>query len=230
MSNELLWILFLLLDLSFTVVVFKVFGKGGLLALIAADIILCNIQVTKIVQLFGLSMTLGNILYGSIFLATDILSELYGPKEARKGVLVGFFFLFFMTGVMQVALLFKPDPSDFINEHLKAIFGLMPRIALASVVAYLISQYHDVWAFQFWKKLTQGKFLWLRNNLSTMVSQAIDTLVFCGIAFFGLFPAKVFLEIVITTYIMKWIVAAVDTPFLYLVKKLAQGREEIAEA
>jgi len=217
-SNELLWIIFMILDLSVAVTLFRFLGKNALFALIVANIILCNIQVTKIVTLFGLTATLGNILYGSIFFATDVLSEVYGKKEANKGVLLGFIALILMTVYMQIAIRFSPAPSDFVSEHLDAIFSFMPRIALGSIVAYLVSQYHDVWSFHFWKNKTKGKHLWIRNNFSTIASQAIDSLIFCIIAFLGVFDTKTWFELLFTTYIFKVIVAVFDTPFIYLGK------------
>jgi len=217
--NELLWIIFLLIDLSFTVLLFRFFGKKGLYAIISANIILCNIQVTKLVNLFGMTVTLGNILYGSIFLATDLLSEFYGKKEAQKAVNMGFIYVIFMTFVLQFSILFNPAPDDMVQDAMKTIFGFIPRIALGSIIAYLISQTHDVWAFHFWKTKTKDRKLWIRNNASTMVSQAIDSLFFCFIAFWGIYPKTVFLQILITTYVMKLVVAVMDTPFIYLAKK-----------
>jgi len=98
----------------------------------------------------------------------------------------------------------------------------MPRIAFASLVAYVASQNHDVWAYHFWKRKTNGRFLWLRNNASTMVSQLIDSVVFCVIAFWGAFPFAVFLQILATTYLFKWLVALFDTPFIYLGRRIAR--------
>jgi len=161
-------------------------------------------------------VTLGNVLYGSIFLATDLLSELYGKAEAKKGVWLGFYAMIFFLIMMQISLLFTPDPSDFSQPHLKALFTPMFRIVAGSLVAYLISQFHDVWAFLFWKKVTNGKHLWIRNNLSTLTSQLIDSVLFCSIAFLGIWPMNVWFQVLITTYIMKLFVAIIDTPFLYL--------------
>jgi len=213
--NEVLWIIFVIFDLTIAVLIYKKFGRLGLYGLIVMDIILCNIQVIKQINMFGLSATLGNLLYASIFFATDLLNEVYGRKEAQRAVVFGFIFLVLSMIVMQIALMFKPNESDFIQPALVRIFSFFPRIVIASLIAYLISQFHDVWAFNFWKKLTNKKYLWLRNNLSTMVSQLIDSLIFCVIAFWGKFPTNVFIEIVLTTYIFKWIIAAADTPFLY---------------
>ena len=218
--NETLWILFALVDLCMVLVVYRLFGRVGLFGLMVFNLLLCNIQVLKTVELFGLTTTLGNVLYASVFLATDLLSEFYGKKEARKGVLLGFVALVMMVAYMQVALLFTPAADDFAQPHLQALFGFMPRIALASMVAYLVSQMHDVWAFHAIRARTGGRMLWLRNNASTMVSQFLDSAIFCVIAFWGLFPVNVFWEILASTYIIKVAVAALDTPFIYLARRL----------
>ena len=195
--NEILWIIFALVDLCMVLVVYRMFGRVGLFGLMVFNLLLCNIQVLKTVELFGLTTTLGNVLYASVFLATDLLSEFYGKKEARKGVLLGFVALVMMVAYMQIALYFKPAPDDFAQPHLAALFGFLPRIALASMVAYLISQIHDVWAFHAIKERTGNKLLWLRNNASTMVSQLLDSVIFCVIAFWGMFPIEVFWEIML---------------------------------
>lgn len=218
--NETLWILFALVDLCMVLAVYRFFGRVGLFGLMVFNLLLCNIQVLKTVELFGLTTTLGNVLYASVFLATDLLSEFYGKKEAQKGVLLGFVTLLMMVGYMQIALLFQPAADDFAQPHLQALFGFMPRIALASMFAYLVSQMHDVWAFHAIKQRTGGKMLWLRNNASTMISQFLDSAIFCTIAFWGVFPLNIFMEIMLSTYIIKVAVAALDTPFIYLAKRL----------
>lgn len=219
-NNELLWLGFLLIDFMAALIVFRLFGKFGIYALIVMNIIVCNLQVIKIINLFGVTTTLGNILYASIFFSTDLLGEMYGKKEAQRGVWLGFVMLTLATIYMQIAIHFKPAEGDFIHEHLAAIFTMYPRVVVGSLAAYLISQLHDVWAFDFWKIRARGRFLWLRNNASTMVSQALDTIIFCTIAFWGLFPVSDFMQILFTTYILKFAVAAADTPFIYLARKL----------
>jgi uncharacterized integral membrane protein (TIGR00697 family) len=192
---------------------------------IPISVIVANIQVIQTVKLFGLAATLGNIVYATSFLVTDILSENYGKQEAKKAVWIGFFSLISMALLMNLALYFKPLEGDefavITHEATTTIFKLMPRIALASLAAYLLSQRHDVWAFHFWKKrFHKENQLWLRNNLSTMVSQLIDSLVFVIIAFYGVYETGILLEIFITTYFLKWIVAAADTPFVYWGRKI----------
>ena len=217
LSNEYLWLILLLANFFAILLAYRFFGKLGLYIWIPIATILANIQVLKMVDLLTIGVTLGNITYASSFLVTDILSENYGKKSARKAVYIGFFSLAATVIIMNIALMFKPNEFDFIQESLKNIFSLLPRIALASLIAYGVSQLHDVWAYFFWKNLFPGmKFLWLRNNASTMVSQLLDSVIFTFIAFWGLLPQSEFVQILITTYVVKFIVAAIDTPFLYL--------------
>lgn len=218
-SNEVLWLAMLLLNFVLIMGVFRFFGQAGMFVWIAIAAITANIQVTKTIELFGMTATLGNIVYAGTFLATDILSERYGKDAARRGVAVGFLAIVSATVLMNIALWFQPAPSDSAHSHLSAIFGLLPRISLASLVAYWLSQTHDVWAFHFWKARVP-KHLWLRNNLSTIVSQLIDSVVFVLVAFVGVFSAGILLEIVITTYLIKAVVALIDTPFLYLARRM----------
>ena len=220
MSNEFIWIAFLLIDFTVALSVFRLFGKYGLYALIVMNIIVCNLQVMKFIPLFGITTTLGNILYASIFFTTDILGEVYGKKEAQRGVWLGFVMLSLATIYMQIALLFTPAKSDFIHPALTQIFTMYPRVAVGSLAAYLVSQLHDVWAFDFWKVRARGRFLWLRNNASTIVSQFLDTIIFVSIAFWGVVPWGDFFQILLTTYLIKFIVAAADTPFIYLAVRI----------
>ena len=220
MSNELLWLIMLVLNFGSILLVYRFFGKIGLFCWIPIACILANIQVLKLVEVFGITATLGNIIYASSFLVTDILSENYGKETARKSIYIGFIALFAMTVLMNLSLLFAPATGDFSQDSLSTIFSLMPRITLASFAAYLLSQWHDIWAYSFWKKLKPDvKFIWLRNNLSTLVSQLIDSLIFTFIAFWGTLSSQLFVEVLITTYIFKLIVALADTPLVYIASR-----------
>lgn len=217
MLNEYLWILMLMINFSMIMLAYIFGGRTGLYCWIPISVIIANVQVLKTVEIFGLVSTLGNILYAGSFLATDILSENYGKKSAGRGIIIGFFSMIAMTLFMQMALWFVPNESDFAHSSLKTIFGIMPRIATASLLAYLVSQIHDIWIYDKWRSWFPGKaFLWLRNNASTMVSQLLDSSVFTIGAFWGVFENKILLEIFLTTYFFKLVVAAADTPFLYL--------------
>ncbi|MBF9018596.1 MULTISPECIES: queuosine precursor transporter [unclassified Oceanispirochaeta] len=219
--NELLWFAMMMANFLFILLFYRLFGKTGLFIWIPIAAIIANIQVLKLVDLFGINATLGNIVYASSFLVTDILSENYGKKTATKAVFVGFLSLIASMVLFQAALWFTPSADDWAQEALKNIFGLMPRIVLASLLAFGISQLHDVWAYNFWKrKWPADRFIWIRNNASTMVSQLIDSVVFTAVAFAGQLPMNVLIQIFISTYVLKWLVAAMDTPFIYLAVRM----------
>ncbi len=217
--NELYFVVWTLFVVGTVILGFKM-GKVALYGIIGAYIILANIFVLKQITLFGLAATGGNALYGAIFLATDLLSEYWGKKEARKAVLFGWLCAFGFLIATQVFLLFQPSVDDFAHDSMKTLFSITPRIILGSLIAYGISQMHDVWAFHFWKDKFEGRHLWLRNNASTWVSQLIDSAIFSFVAFLGVFPLAVVIQIAISTYLLKIIVAAIDTPFLYLSRKM----------
>lgn len=228
LTNEFLWFLFLVCSLFISLFLYRVFGKQGLYIVIVSGVVLANIQVIKLVDIFGFTATLGNILYGSVFFATDVLNEIYGKKEARKGVMLGFAAMIVAVVYMQFALVIRSSPleeAQRFHDSLSTIFSVLPRIVFASTLAYLFSQLHDVWAYQFWRRLTSGKHLWLRNNASTFVSQFIDSVIFTFVAFWGVYDLSTWFQIVLTTYVFKWIVAAVDTPFLYAARRLSRSRE-----
>ncbi len=219
--NEWLFLGMFFLDYGLLLLLYQRYGRLGLFAWIPFATIIANLQVIKTVELFGMTATLGNIAYSSIFLATDIISENYSRRDAVAAVGIGLFSMVAMTVVMLLATAFAPAPDDFAQPALKSIFTFVPRVVLGSLVAYAISQQHDVWSFHFWKnRLPQTKFLWVRNNFSTLASQVIDTLIFTTIAFAGVFKADIFWSIVITTFLLKALVTLMDTPFIYLAKWL----------
>lgn len=228
MINELLWFGLLAANFFMIMLAYKLFGKTGLYIWTAMAIILANIQVMKTVQIFGLVTAMGNIIYSSIFLTTDILNEVHGRKSAQKAVWIGFFVLISTTIIMQITLYFIPhEASDLLSEHISAIFSFLPRIALASIVAYLLSQSHDVWMFAKLKKRFKGKCLWLRNNLSTIMSQLIDNTVFTLIAFVGIFPFGLMAQIFIFSLAMKVFIAFADTPFIYWARKMKKSNVDL---
>ena len=220
MINEILWFTSLVVCLFSVIIAYKLFGKIGLFIWTATAVILANIQVFKIVKIFGLDTALGNVVYASIFLVTDILNENHSKKDAQMAVWIGFFVLISTTIIMQITLLFIPSEADIVSDPIAEIFSLMPRIAFASLTAYLISQNHDVWFYSRLKKKDKNKRLWFRNNVSTIISQLIDNIVFTSIAFIGLIPWDSIVQIFFTSYLLKVIVAGCDTPFIYLSKKI----------
>ena len=226
MFNVYFGILFVLIHFILVLFAYKQFGKLGLFVWIAIASILANIQVVKAIEIFTLQATLGNTLYGSIFLATDILNEKYTKKDAQRSVFIGFLAVLTYLITMQMALVFQPAGDEFaltIQSSFELIFGLSFRIVIASLIAYFVSQFLDITLYSKIKqKLVDDRWLWLRNNGSTLLSQLIDTGIFVLIAFYGLEYA--IFDIFITTYILKVLIAVADTPFIYLAKRIKPKR------
>ena len=226
--NEFLFLITLIINFSCVIFAYKFFGKIGIFCWIAMATVIANIEVLKCVDMFNMAVTLGNVTYGSIFLATDILNEKYGINEAQKSVYIGFFVLLFFTAITQIDLQYVPNSSDFAGGAMQTLFGITPRICLGSMFAYFISNMLDVHLYTLIKKfLPSDKFLWVRNNAATMVSQLIDTMIFTLIAFAGVFTVNILFQLILTTYLIKIFIAALDTPFLYVAKRITfDGNKE----
>ncbi len=213
-------ILFVLVNFTLFTVSYRLFGKSGLYAWVAFATVIANIQVVKTIEVAGIITTLGNTIYASIYMATDLLNEKYGPQAARKAVWFGFFTLIASTIMMQMALVFTPQPGDLAQDSLQTIFGMLPRLALASLAAYFISQLLDVRLFSYLKQRFPARSqLWIRMNGSTTLSQLVDSLVFCTIAFVGQYSFVVWLQILFTTYLFKFVITVASTPVLYIARR-----------
>lgn len=188
-----------------------------------------NVIAGKLVNLGPFLVPVAVLCYPITFAVTDIVSEVYGKRTAQKVVWTGFFTSLVLVVYSQIAVFYPPAPIFANNEAFVKVFGSTPRIVIASILAYILSQTHDVWAFHFWKKLTRGSHLWLRNNLSTMVSQFIDTLTFITTAFAGAIPGNVLVQMIFSQYVVKLIMALIDTPFVYLGVKLVSGQWTVKE-
>ncbi len=152
MFNEWFGLLFAIINFILVLAMYRLFGKTGLFVWIGFSTVMANLQVVKTIEMFGLTATLGNAMYGTAFLVTDILNEKYGKEEAKKAVWLGFFTLLSMTLIMQMVLMFKPHETDFAQESLSTLFSVLPRIAAGSLAAYLVSQFTDVYIFTYLKR------------------------------------------------------------------------------
>lgn len=219
MFNEIFGVASFIVTFILMVLMYRFFGKHGLIAWVAMGTIIANIQVIKTVHIFGISATLGNVMFASIYLATDILNDIYGRKVAKRAVWLGFSSTLVMIIVMQMSLHFIPAPEDTAQGALKTIFGLVPRIALGSIVAYIIGQHVDVFIFSMIKKIfSSDKTFIIRAYGSTILSLIIDTALFVIIAFAGTLPNMAVFEIFITTYLLKLISTIFNVPFGYIAK------------
>lgn len=195
-----------------------------LAALFIASLVTSNLIFQKFFywEPFGMyrfEISVGILPYPITFLITDVLSEIYGKKKANQVVIAGIFASFFSMLIILVsnsAPAITSSPID--NETFSRVFGLSPLAVLASMLAYLAAQFIDIRIFHFWKKKTNGKHLWLRNNFSTFSSQFIDTFtVLFLLCSFNVLPWEIFTGLLISGFLFKVIIAALDTPILYLI-------------
>ena len=212
----LLWILFILAFCLVSSVIARRHGRPDfLIATYAALVVLANITAVKQVEIFGLFAPAAVIAYSVTFLLTDMLAEHFSKRDAHRAVWAGFYANLLLVAVVVISVNMTPAPFWGLQEEYQEILGLVPRIVLASMIAFLVSQHLDVIQFHLWKEKTGGRHLWLRNNASTMVSQLVDTTLFITIAFYGT-PGFPILTVIKGQYLLKLLIAVLDTPFIYL--------------
>ena len=183
----------------------------------------------KLVKLAGLVLPVGFLAYAVTFPVTDIVGEVYGPRVARYYVWAGLVAEVLMLVLVVVGKYFPPLAPEMQTLYEKAFMPAL-RVTIAGIVAYILSQTHDVWAFHTWKRITHGRHLWIRNNASTIVSQLIDTTTFITFAFYGVVPTAVLLKMILGQWLWKVAVALGDTPFVYLgVWWLKRGAAEVRQ-
>lgn len=229
MSNEILLLIEALFIFGSLLLTKKFLGKYGLIAWVAVVGVLANIQVNESIDLFGLSATLGNVLFASSFLATDMLSECYGKKYAKKAVFAGIGAMIFWIFVSQITLLFQPNDIDVANGAFQSLFTISLRTTIASVIMYAIANFADVQLFHKLSKITKGKHLWLRNNICTITCNCLENFGFVFLAFYGVFPTADLWSIALVTCLIEIIIALFDTPFAYLGRKLKTKEEKQLE-
>lgn len=180
-------------------------------------------------NLFELSV--GILPYPITFLITDLISEIYGKKKANQVVTAGIFASFFSIVILLIAQAVPAIPASPVDDAtFDKVFALSPLAVLASMLAYLFAQYIDIRIYHFWKNLTRGKMLWLRNNFSTFASQFIDTFtVIVLLCSFGVLPWSLFWGLLVSGVLFKILVAALDTPLLYLLVFLFRKKFNLKE-
>ncbi len=199
-------------------------------ALLTATFILAlataNVIASKVIILFGFAAPAGIIVYPVTFMVTDVISEVYGKKKSRRVVWFGFAMMILLLILTRVAIWLPSAPFYKNQGAFEQIFSASNRIIVASLIAYLASQTCDVALFHFWKGVTRGRHLWIRNNVSTMTSQLVDTVLFIFIAFYGTYTLSDCLRLIGGQYLFKFAFAILDTPFVYLGVWWAKGKED----
>jgi hypothetical protein len=230
---EYVWLLMLIVCFGTILLMLRLFGEVGLQVYVVVAIIGANIQVLKVVKfaVYSEPVALGTVLFATTYLCTDILTEHYGRAAAQKTVLLGFAAYLFSTVVMILTLGFPPLTVEQagesmtwalpLHDHIAALFTPAPALFAAGMTAYLASQFHDIWLYNLVRRATGGRWLWLRNNASTAVSSLIDNTIFSVLAWvvFAADPlpwSTVIFTFILGTYWLRLLVAAMDTPILYL--------------
>ena len=226
MNNEVLLILNLIFVYGSVILWHYFLKEKGLYCWTVLATIAANIEVMILVEAFGMQQTLGNILFASTFLVTDILSELYGKKQANIAVNIGILSSVTFIVLSQFWLHYTPAPEDIVFPHIVAVFSNTPRIMLMGLLVYAIVQKFDVWLYHWCWSYTSKKFgssikyLWIRNNGSTMISQFLNTILFTIGAFYGVYSSEVLMEIIVFSYVVFFVTSLLDTPFVYLARYL----------
>ncbi len=230
MSNEMLLIVSIFIYFGLLIVFYKLFSYIGLYIWVAIATILANIEVIMLIDAFGVEMTLGNVCFASIFLATDLLSEKYSKKHAKQAVIIGALTSIAFIVSSQVWLNFKPSTNDLSYASLVGVFDATPRVVIAGLVVYLIVQYIDIFIYHtIWTLTTKGRkstnYLWLRNNGSTIISQFFNAFLFTYFAFYNssIIPNEALLSVALATFTIYLFISLIDTPFLYFARNIKAG-------
>jgi len=195
----------------------RLFKKEGLYVWVGISTIIANILVCKSVDFLGFTTNLGNVMFASNFLATDIMCEKYGSKESRKAIILGVISQIIFVVTTQLALAYVPSLEDLSHKAMLELFSINLRVSIASVSMYFASNMIDIYLFERIKKKFPNK-LWLRNNVSTIISNCLENYIFSMLAFLGIFEIKTILEIATIASVIEMIIAIFDTPFIYLAK------------
>jgi len=203
-------------------------------AIFIASLVTCNLIANKFVTVdlgFKVFIVSAGILpYPLTFLVTDLISELYGQKKANLVVFSGFVASMFVLLFLWLGGQFNAIPSSIVNDDIyNSVFQNAWRIIAASMIAYLFAQFIDVRIFHFWKRLTNGKHLWLRNNGSTIASQLVDTTLVIMILFVGVWESDQIISAIIDGWLFKMLMAAIDTPIIYGIIHVLKGKIDIAK-
>lgn len=230
------WIIQLFLSYGALLVFLKLWGADGVIVFCVLAIVAANIQVLKAVEfpIWVEPIALGTLIFSTTYLATDILTEIYGKAKAMQAVYIGFAGYLLFTGWMLLTIGFAPLSQEqypnyqwAIDNHnfISGVFTPAPTLLIAGMVSFLISQWLDVSLFSKLKKLTSGKYLWLRNNLSTAISGLLDSFIFSVLAWIILNPEPLPWGIVVSSYVfgtytLRLLLTFLDTPIIYLAKKI----------
>lgn len=214
--NILIGILSIILIFSSVVLLEKYFGKNGLYVWIGVATITANIVVCKTINILGLTSAVGNVMFTSVFLASDILNEKYGKKDAQRAILLGTLASIIFMIATQLTLLYIPDQTDVAHNAMTTLFSLNVRTTIASVILYFISNIVATYLYDKWKKVFHTLF---RNNLVMIICNCTENFLFAFFAFAGILELPVILSIALTGTLIEFVVTLTTTPFMHIVTR-----------
>jgi uncharacterized integral membrane protein (TIGR00697 family) len=206
--------------------------KKILLGIFLLFMFLANTLGTKITTVLGIRLSVGILFMPILFVVSDIVGEVYGKREASSFVWLSSGLLVVMIGFIALCIAAEPNPTWTNQEAYKTIFGSTLRMSFASVLGFVISQLMDVFLFSKIRKATKGRMLWLRNNVSTIVAQALDTTIFMFLAFYRITPkydVPFIFSLIWPYFLCKVVVAIIDTPLCYLGVKWLKAGEKYSQ-
>lgn len=219
----------MIFEFGLILLAYRLFGNAGLYGMTVFCTIAANIEVTILVSAFGMEQTLGNVLFASSFVITDILSENVGKDAANKAAKLGIFVTAVFIVLTRSWMLYTPAEADIVMDGVRTLFGNTPRIMTASLVVFAAVQLFDVWMYHKLWNFTSAKFgnsqkyLWLRNNIATLTSQLINTVLFTLGAFWGIYPTDVLLNIMLSSYVIYIVTSLCDTPVVYIARYMKKS-------
>jgi queuosine precursor transporter len=198
-----------------------------LVALFVAVLLISNIASTKILTLWKFTFDGGTILFPLSYIFGDVLTEVYGFKRSRRVIWLGFFSALLMSLVFYIVQLLPAAPDWPNQQAFETILGFVPRIVLASLIAYFAGEFSNSITLSIMKIKTKGRFLWMRTIFSTIIGEGIDTIIFCMIAFYGTMPGNVLWAVIISNYIFKCSVEILFTPLTYKIVNYLKKEEKV---
>ena len=217
--NIFLGIVSIFITFSALVLIEKLFKKEGLFVWVSISTIIANILVCKSIDILGFTTSLGNVMFASNFLATDIMSEKYSFKDSRKAIILAVVSQVIFITMMMLAITYIPSSVDLSNESMKTLFTINLRVSIASITMFFASNMLDIYLFEKLKKKFPNK-LWLRNNISTIISNSLENYFFTTFAFIGLYDIATIFSIATVASVLEIIIAIFDTPFIYISKNI----------
>jgi len=197
-----------------------------LVALFVAVLLISNVASTKILSIWKFTFDGGTILFPLSYIFGDILTEVYGFRRSRRVIWLGFAAALLMSLTLYVVQLLPPADGWQYQDDFRHILGFVPRIVLASLIAYFAGEFSNSFTLSRLKIVTRGRFLWVRTITSTLIGEGLDTLLFCMIAFYGILPVPLLISVILSNYIFKCSVEILFTPFTYIIVNFLKKKEK----